>query len=385
MAESWFYRESAEASERGPVAKSDIDYLKSQGTLRAGMQIRSEFGDWADVTGSQGRTVKRGVHSPAARPRITPTGKQSAAVAGKKPAPVRALSGFQSTNLQGGASTKRVFAAAALLFGLLLLLLLLLKIDGSGIDLGKDVVSGNEGQQSSLEELAATDVGESQTEAEVATSSPESTADSSAQQAADSGEAIDSTTSPVEDTPVAFGSQPTPLDRNIKQSHILSTGAEFFGVRSAGRRFVFLIDASSSMQDGKDAAARRELVESVKRMTKGMELEVMFFTDRVTRVFGKFQSIQDRNRIISEIENANPFMGGTPVMPALRQALRMQPDAIFLLTDGNFYEGDISGEATALNNDDIPINTIAFVNRTMESVLKKVAAESGGDYRYVAR
>lgn len=185
-------------------------------------------------------------------------------------------------------------------------------------------------------------------------------------------------------TSVAAGSQPAPLDRNVKKNHILSPGAKFFGVTAAGQRFVFLIDASSSMLDGKDVAARRELVASVKRMAPHMELEVIFFTNTMTRLFGKFQSLEDRRQVISEIESAKPLTGGTPVMPALSEALGMEPDAIFLLTDGVFAEGDISGQTRTLNRNEIPINTIAFVNRSMESVLKKVASDSGGDYRYVA-
>lgn len=185
-------------------------------------------------------------------------------------------------------------------------------------------------------------------------------------------------------TSVAAGSQPAPLDRNVKKNHILSPGAKFFGVTAAGQRFVFLIDASGSMLDGKDVAARRELVASVKRMAPHMELEVIFFTNTMTRLFGKFQSLEDRRQVISEIESAKPLTGGTPVMPALSEALGMEPDAIFLLTDGVFAEGDISGQTRTLNRNEIPINTIAFVNRSMESVLKKVASDSGGDYRYVA-
>ena len=149
--------------------------------------------------------------------------------------------------------------------------------------------------------------------------------------------------------------------------------------------FVFLIDASSSMLDGKDQAARRELIASVRRMDQGMELEVIFFTTTITRVFGQFASLKDRANIIDKIANATPVTGGTPVMPALEEAIRMNPDAVFLLTDGSFNEGDISAATRSINSNSIPINTIAFVDRSMESVLKQVASDSGGDYRYVAK
>ena len=262
--------------------------------------------------------------------------------------------------------------------------------NGTGIEsnAGQDVVDGSEEKETNTSEPASIPAGQPSGSDNGDTASAESQsagADASKQNDGDSAGTSDATPDVPGSTSVVSGSQPTPLNRNVNRKHVISPGAEFFGVRATGRRFIFLIDASSSMLDGKDQAARRELIASVGRMDPGMELEVIFFTTTITRVFGQFASLKDRENIIDKIANATPLTGGTPVMPALREAIRMNPDAVFLLTDGAFNEGDISAETRSLNSENIPINTIAFVDRSMESVLKRVASDSGGDYRYVAR
>ena len=63
----------------------------------------------------------------------------------------------------------------------------------------------------------------------------------------------------------------------------------------------------------------------------------------------------------------------------------MKPDAIFFLSDGLFDPSTARvlrlrnrGKATR-----IPIHTIAFVNQENERIMKTIASDSGGDYRYV--
>lgn len=391
MGESWFYRESAEAPERGPVAKSDIDYLRLEGAIRPGMEIRSEFGEWSIVSGNKTSRSTSRSHSPAALPRTkTPVAKVAESIT-RAPASAPPVPHASPPAVKGLDTKKRIIFAAAILGAIALLMIFLLVASrGNQIQTAhsQDVASSSAGEAAESQTETADETGEStdDNEGTASTSEPILAGSESAEQSDSTLVGASESMSPsTEDTSVAVGSQPAPLNRNVKQNHILSGGAEFFGVRATGQRFVFLIDASSSMLDGKDVAARRELIASVKRMDSGMELEVIFFTNNVTRVFGGFKSLKNRTEVVADIQNANPVTGGTPVMPGLSEAIQMQPDAIFLLTDGDFNEGDISARVRSLNSESIPINTIAFVNRSMESVLKKVASDSGGDYRYVAR
>mgnify|MGYP002631476526 FL=1 len=390
MSEGWFYRETAGARERGPVTKSDLEYLQTQGTIRPGMEIRSEFGEWSAVSSGSGIKPERRDPSAAALPRVAKAKAKAATVSppSSDSPPVPPVSKAVAV---GRNSNKQIaIAAGVIVASALLIFLLLTATNGTGIEsnAGQDVVDGSEEKETNTSEPASIPAGQPSGSDNGDTASAESQsagADASKQNDGDSAGTSDATPDVPGSTSVVSGSQPTPLNRNVNRKHVISPGAEFFGVRATGRRFIFLIDASSSMLDGKDQAARRELIASVGRMDPGMELEVIFFTTTITRVFGQFASLKDRDNIIDKIANATPLTGGTPVMPALREAIRMNPDAVFLLTDGAFNEGDISAETRSLNSENIPINTIAFVDRSMESVLKRVASDSGGDYRYVAR
>ena len=370
MSEGWFYRETAGAREIGPVTKSDIEYLRTQGTIRPGMEIRSEFGEWSAVSSGSGIKSERREPSAAALPRVANANANAATVLSPTsdsppvPPPSKVAVVRRNSNKQIAIAAGVIGASALLIF------LLLTATNGTGIEsnAGLDVVDGSEEKQISTVEPASIPAGQP-----------------SGSDNGDSAATSDATPDVQGSNSVASGNQPVPLNRNVNREHVISPGAEFFGVRATGRRFIFLIDASSSMLDGKDQAARRELIASVRRMDQGMELEVIFFTTTITRVFGQFASLKDRANIIDKIANATPVTGGTPVMPALEEAIRMNPDAVFLLTDGSFNEGDISAATRSINSNSIPINTIAFVDRSMESVLKQVASDSGGDYRYVAK
>ena len=408
MSESWFYRESPEHPERGPVSKSDLEYLQSSGRISAGMEVRSQFGTWTKIGAGTGKKRSRPVRSSgsssslpaaAARPRVRkaePVAIEESVVTGSAP-PVPVIKDADESD-----HTRR-YIAAGISGGIALLLLLVFFLwpesNHSGIDNGNQAQSGDSpgdeaelGAPAPAESITATDKGgdSATSEADAATAANEqkdsgtsgsetgsaASPSGSEQKVADSGQSQASG---------AGGGDPAPLDRNVKQSHIISPGAEFFGLRANGSKFVFLIDSSGSMAGGRDAAAKRELIKTLKKMAPDMQVEVIFFTDSPTHVFGGYKSLRKRREVIRKLETLNPFVGGTPVMPSLTNALQMAPDAIFLLTDGEFSEGDISSRMRSMNPNRIPVNTVALVNRTAESVLKKVAKVTGGDYRYVAR
>ena len=75
--------------------------------------------------------------------------------------------------------------------------------------------------------------------------------------------------------------------------------------------------------------------------------------------------------------------GGTNPLPGLLLALQLRPDAIYLLTDGKFDPQVVWEVAQAEPAVPIPIYTISFASRTAEKLLKTIAKETGGIYRFV--
>jgi hypothetical protein len=94
------------------------------------------------------------------------------------------------------------------------------------------------------------------------------------------------------------------------------------------------------------------------------------------------------------LRKANDFIdrikcrGSTDPIPALQEAFSMHPDLVFFLTDGDFPDNKaVIDECHRLNaGESVKINTIAFLDRgeEYEKVLKQIATENGGLFRYVS-
>ena len=71
--------------------------------------------------------------------------------------------------------------------------------------------------------------------------------------------------------------------------------------------------------------------------------------------------------------------GGTDPRPALKQAITLRPDAVFLLSDGDFPEGTVE-EIAKLNTRKVPIHCVDLAGGLGGDQLKRIAAASGGQY-----
>ena len=75
--------------------------------------------------------------------------------------------------------------------------------------------------------------------------------------------------------------------------------------------------------------------------------------------------------------------GGTMPEKSLRGAIRMKPEVIFFMSDGQFEIGVCDKIKAVQGDSPITIHTIGFVNRAGEHVLKRLASDSGGIYHFV--
>src|SRR5262249_53784945 len=71
--------------------------------------------------------------------------------------------------------------------------------------------------------------------------------------------------------------------------------------------------------------------------------------------------------------------GGTDPRLALRQALSLRPDAVFLLSDGAFPGGTVA-EVERLTPRRIPIHCVDLAGGLGGDHLKRIAQASGGQY-----
>jgi hypothetical protein len=157
----------------------------------------------------------------------------------------------------------------------------------------------------------------------------------------------------------------------------------FFGVRARGLFFVYVVDCSGSMiDDDRLPRATIELRRSVFALQAPQRFEVIFYNRESIPMPGgpipRSADLQAKNQLLSWLRLIEPD-GGTDPRPAMRQALSLRPDAVFLLSDGAFPEGTVD-EITKLNTQKVPIHTVDLTGGLAGDHLKRIAQANGGRY-----
>jgi hypothetical protein len=171
-------------------------------------------------------------------------------------------------------------------------------------------------------------------------------------------------------------------------------GTSFFGVTSVGTRFVYLLDASGSMNENYAiAVAKAELLASLERLAESQQFQVIFYNEKVRAMVasdgkpGLFFGTAANKGVASQFIRGVQPDGGTRHRPAILQALASVPDVIFFLTDAGQPEltaADLN-EIKRRNGGKTVIHTIEFgkgANLGVDNFLKKLARENGGIHMY---
>ena len=155
---------------------------------------------------------------------------------------------------------------------------------------------------------------------------------------------------------------------------------EFFGIRAQGKTFLYVVDCSGSMgQADRLVRAKREIRRGVGEMRFPQRFQIIFYNDLPLTMPGggpqgaDFSSKIQLTRWMDLIEAD----GETDPRGAMAQALSQKPDAIFLLSDGEFPPGSAASIARA-NKGKTPIHCIDFSGGSAD--LKAIAKASGGQY-----
>lgn len=196
---------------------------------------------------------------------------------------------------------------------------------------------------------------------------------------------------------------PTDAKELIKSSGRRPSGGEetsglgqttFFDIAAKGTRFVYVLDRSGSMFDhGAIRVAKEELVVSLAALESTQQFQLLFYNQGLLELTGsgdrpQMQWATDINRTLARqfISNVQPD-GGTDHMPALKKALRYQPEHLFFLTDADqpILSARELNEIKMANNGRTAIHCVEFGKGpeiSGDNFLKKLARENGGTYRY---
>jgi DNA-directed RNA polymerase subunit RPC12/RpoP len=172
-----------------------------------------------------------------------------------------------------------------------------------------------------------------------------------------------------------------------------STG--FFGTSGNARRVVYVVDRSGSMFDTFDYV-RAEMKTSISRLKPIQDFHVIFFAAGTPEENPPKMMVPATG---SYKKQAYDYLGGivaegqTKPKQAIERAFAvtnkqgLHAQLVYLLTDGEF-DPEIVKQIDQMQSKlqtKIKINTIGFIYRSGEKILKQIAEENGGTYQFVSR
>jgi hypothetical protein len=156
----------------------------------------------------------------------------------------------------------------------------------------------------------------------------------------------------------------------------------FFGIRSQGQFFVYVVDCSGSMSDeDRLVRAKRELRRSIIDLREPQRFKVIFYNDQAVPMPGDLPLSANHNskdHLLHWLRLIEPD-GETDPRGAMGLGLSYRPDAVFLLSDGEFPDGTVEAIA-AKNPRKVPIHCIDLSGGLAGDQLQRIARESGGQY-----
>ena len=161
----------------------------------------------------------------------------------------------------------------------------------------------------------------------------------------------------------------------------------FFGLQGKGKRVIFIIDRSGSMNGEPFQSAKEEIYRSINNLPRGARYGICFFSNGPSwlSVEGDFmvRSSRGRNKQVFNWMKTVDVGGGTYPASSLLSAIDLKPDVIFFLTDGEFPLGVVE-EVTKHNKGRVQIHCIAF-GVGGRNLLRAIAAKNKGTFAIVNR
>ncbi len=167
-------------------------------------------------------------------------------------------------------------------------------------------------------------------------------------------------------------------------------GPEFFGLGGSARQargIVYVVDRSGSMTDT-FKYVQTELKRSISALRRSQKFHVIFFNsgspleNPPRRLVSAIRA--HKQKFFEFLDQILP-RGGTEPSAAMRRALALKPDLVYLLSDGMDFQSDLLQELDVWNeNREVAVYTIAYLDRHGGELLEQIAREHNGEFKYVS-
>lgn len=165
----------------------------------------------------------------------------------------------------------------------------------------------------------------------------------------------------------------------------------FFGAESEAQRVVFVVDNSGSMQSGRMETTLLELNNAVHRLSTSQEFYVVFFSDQAYPMFFPTPAEkplqanrENKQKLTAWLHTVEICLGGR-LLDAMEIAAGLEPDVVYLLTDGDIRSERVTERMTTPDAWAFTIHTLGMGARTPRhvAILSAIATNTGGVYRPV--
>lgn len=179
---------------------------------------------------------------------------------------------------------------------------------------------------------------------------------------------------------------------NALSSTMKKKGAAFFGAYAEGKRFIFVLDSSRSMlQDDRWTYACNQLIDSLNGLQPEQEFYIICFDIETSYLFNippnRAKFFKSDDKTLPRVKRwLRSHELGRATMPAkaLQNALSLEPDAIFLLSDGELQDNSVAMLRTingfSSTYRQIPIHTVHLFSTEGRETLQLIARENSGTF-----
>ena len=140
----------------------------------------------------------------------------------------------------------------------------------------------------------------------------------------------------------------------------------FFGTPARANRVVFLVDNSASMKQGRMETTLFELARSIEQLGEKQEFYVVFYSDQAYPMFypqAEMQAVaatrENKQRLYRWLQTVELCIGGA-LLKAVDLADSLEPEVVYLLSDGDITGTKTMEQLTQLNNRRFSIHTLGM-------------------------